>query len=342
MTGHADEIQNIVYSPQEDLLASYDKGSTARLWDVESGVCRHILTGHSKTINDIAFSPQGTQVVTGSSDFTGRLWDVETGNCQHVLTGHSETCGYVNAVAYSPLGDQAITFSTDNSIKFWDVTSGACVQILTSSIGGIHRFMLLPDGNRIVTTSSYSMELWDVKAGECSKVLKGHAHFVFMACAPQGNQIATTSLDGTFRQWDLETGECRRTLKGSSSGQLAYSPSGRFILYARDVEGRKAKSCLRDAETGESFWELDDRFAGIAWIDSETVDSFITGGRDGSVKVWDVLDGSDRRRRVRLRWTSTNGRLVVKDTCIQDVKGLSPFNKQLLEQRGAVNEPVLY
>ena len=42
---------------------------------------------------------------------------------------------------------------------------------------------------------------------------------------------------------------------------------------------------------------------------------------------------------VRLRWGTMNGALVVKDASIQDVRGLSQLNEQILKQQGAVGEP---
>ena len=42
---------------------------------------------------------------------------------------------------------------------------------------------------------------------------------------------------------------------------------------------------------------------------------------------------------MRLCWSVTNGLLTVTDASIQDVRGLSRLNKELLKQRGAVGEP---
>lgn len=42
---------------------------------------------------------------------------------------------------------------------------------------------------------------------------------------------------------------------------------------------------------------------------------------------------------IRLRWRTVNGELVLTDTLIQDVRGLSLPNRQLLQQRGVKGEP---
>ena len=45
------------------LTASSDK--TARLWDVETGVCTQILEGHTDEIFSCAFNYEGNTIITG-------------------------------------------------------------------------------------------------------------------------------------------------------------------------------------------------------------------------------------------------------------------------------------
>ena len=106
---------------------------------------------------------------------------------------------------------------------------------------------------------------------------------------------------------------------------------------------------LWDVETGDCLWRLDHdgstQVVGYTlphpfmWM-SPDVDSFIGGYGDGSVAVWDVIKEADQHR-VHTRWISPNGQLIVKDACVQDVQGLSDFNKRLLKQRGATGEPAV-
>jgi hypothetical protein len=55
--------------------------------------------------------------------------------------------------------------------------------------------------------------------------------------------------------------------------------------------------------------------------------------------MWQVIEDGDLCH-VRLRWSTSSGKLTLGGACIQDVRGLNNLNKQLLEQRGAVGEPV--
>jgi hypothetical protein len=81
------------------------------------------------------------------------------------------------------------------------------------------------------------------------------------------------------------------------------------------------------------------RVTHIAWTDVSGVSYLVAGCDDGVVGAWQVLlDGG--RCDVSLKWMTTKGMLDVKDATIQDVQGLSPLNRKLLKQRGAVGEPV--
>jgi hypothetical protein len=77
----------------------------------------------------------------------------------------------------------------------------------------------------------------------------------------------------------------------------------------------------------------------IAWIETSGASCLVAGCFDGSMGMWQVRTDDDHCS-ARLRWRATTGELVVKDATIQDVQGLDRLDRQLLEQRGAVGEPV--
>jgi len=344
LTGHSNHVSTISYSPQNDQLVSCSEDATVRLWDVGSGACRYILTGHTGRVLHVEFSPQGDQLATAGWDRTVRLWNVKTGECQHILTGHNEV---VDVVRYSPQGNQVASADMDGTARLWGVETGVCHHTLTGHSALIQTIEYSPNGNQIASASSdRTLRLWDVEEGACSHIIIGHQGDV--ACvvySPRGDQAASASrADRTVRLWDTESGECRHTLVGHRNeiGAIAYSPRGIFIASWND----KGEARLWDVETGECRWTLDydesiptfysSPSPNFVWMHPDD-NSFITGGRDGSVKVWDVV-GEGNQCCVRMRWRSANGQLTVEDACVQNVQGLSDLNKQLLDQRGAMGD----
>jgi WD40 repeat protein len=117
LTGHADWVNSVAFSPDGRLLAS---GALAiKLWEVASGSEVRTLTGHTSWVNSVAFSPDGRLLASGSWDHTIKLWEVATGREVRTLTGHT---WYVNSVAFSPDGRLLASGSWDTTIKLWDIS----------------------------------------------------------------------------------------------------------------------------------------------------------------------------------------------------------------------------
>jgi hypothetical protein len=76
----------------------------------------------------------------------------------------------------------------------------------------------------------------------------------------------------------------------------------------------------------------------IAWITTVNANFLVTGCNDGQVQKWQVVKEGELCS-VRLVWKTTNGTLAVAGASIQDVRGLAPFNKHLMNQRGSIGEP---
>jgi len=118
LTGHADRVSSIAFSPDGSILASGSGDETIKLWDVSTGRVLRTLTGHTDTVRSVAFSPDGQTLASGSFDNTIKLWDVGTGRELRTLTGHTNA---VYSVAFSPDGQMLASGSYDHTINLWDV-----------------------------------------------------------------------------------------------------------------------------------------------------------------------------------------------------------------------------
>ena len=79
VTGFADVVLNVAFSPDGRVLVGRSWDSTIRLWNTETGEREHFLFGHTDDVDIVAFSPDGRTLASGSQDDTVRLWDVDTG-----------------------------------------------------------------------------------------------------------------------------------------------------------------------------------------------------------------------------------------------------------------------
>ncbi|KAG0209209.1 hypothetical protein BGX31_002177 [Mortierella sp. GBA43] len=100
---HPQGIFCMMYSPSGSLLATGNHDNITRLWDSETGDCRHVLMGHRGAVLSVAFSMGGNQVASASADRTVRLWNLESEETLcYTLAGHTDE---IYCVVYSPKGN---------------------------------------------------------------------------------------------------------------------------------------------------------------------------------------------------------------------------------------------
>lgn len=252
LTGHTTRVCSLAWSPDGRYLASigYDKriewwnpdhDPTIRIWDINSGVCSHILVGHAKDIESIAWSPDGRHLASGSCDGTIRLWDSSSGTCIRTIQRPA------GAIAWSPDG-LLLAFLSIHNIYLWDPSSGSFTLVYKDQKGLSGSIAWSPNGC-CLASSSYedgTTRLWDPSSGNCTQVLKGYIGMVRpIAWSPDGRFLASCccegyrfGLDPTIRLWDPSSGSCTHILKGHTSWvhSLAWSPDGRYLA-SRSEDG---------------------------------------------------------------------------------------------------------
>jgi len=337
--GHTTGAVTIRCSPNGKLIVSGSLDRTIRLWDVETGVCHKPLSGHHDSVFGVAYSPQGDWIVSGGGDDSVRIWNVGSGECRHILTGHT---GWVNSVAFSPKGDMVASASNDKTVRLWDVRSGRCRGVLNDHADGILSVVFVSDGKWIATGGKdQRVRIWDIETGECCRILIGHTRWVRdVVYSPQGDQLASASNDTTIRLWSVQTGECRLILTGHANQVwgAAYSANGTLL-----ASGSSDKTVrLWDVSSGECRAVVEyfpDSVWCVSWSVSSKANYLVTGCNDGSVLKWEVIEEEEKKCRVQLQWSATNGALTMTGASIHGTRGLSALNKQLLKQRGAIGEP---
>ncbi len=336
---HQDHVTSVAYSPNNDLFASGSGDKTVRLWDACSGTLLRTLQEHQNKVRSIAYSPNAEQVASGSEDNTVRLWNAQDGTLLYTLKGHQD---YVTSVAYSPNKDKIASGSEDKTVRLWDTRKGGLLNILEGHQNYVWSVAYSPSGKQIASGSwDKTVRLWDTRDGALRYTLEGHQDYVRnVTYSPNGKRVASAGDDKTVRLWSAQNGALLHTLEGHKNWvySVAYSPNGELI--ASGSEDKTVR--LWNATSGQCLRVLQGfnrAVYSIAWKATNNVLYLASGSEDKSVRQWEVKRKQEGYQ-VKLSWSSGHEVLMVTEMLLKGVQGLSQVNKRLLQQRGAVGEPV--
>lgn len=254
LSGHADKVKSVAFSPDGKLLASASADQSILVWDVESGKKLRSLSGHSKAVNGVAFSPDGKTLVSGSEDTSARLWEVESGKELKIFSGHGKA---VNAVAFAPDGKTVATAGEDGSVKLWEVESGKTARTLAGGRSGIRAVVFSPDGSKLASGGLILAKVWDSAKGRALQSLKIPASDSDLACiyghgiafSPDGSAVVVNGSQGIFLWKVGEQGEPTGIMPTNDGKQgeawgAAFHPSGKLLAV-----GARKEVKIWDVET---------------------------------------------------------------------------------------------
>lgn len=284
----------------EEILAAAERGAirpwlqpvTASLLSSEEGLSRSCI-GHLGKVRSVAIAPDGRLAVSGSDDQTARIWDAENGRQLLILVGHTK---WVSAVAVTPDGRQVITGSADATIRLWDIKSGHEMAVLRGHQGRVWALAVGPDGRHAVSTDDRrTLWLWDLHE-RTGRLLGSSPHSV-VGCAftHDGSKVIGACAKGELLMWALSTGETVQlpsefvqfmtsmAYLGEKTEALLGSSTGEVFLAAPESGSRKR------------FYQQGYDHAITAVVALPDGKGFLSGGRDGRIRQWDLSRDEPRR-----------------------------------------------
>lgn len=197
LSGHADSIWRLSYSPDDLLLCSTSADGSVRLWEVSTGLPVLVLPrGHANWVWCMAWSPDGARLATGGSDARILVWDIpeavaKARKAQSLLERAETDASWVQTALEADKASKS-TYP----LVYWQAHEKS-----------IHDLVFAPSESRMLISASAegTLAVWDSDTGSLDVRLMGHIGPVLSCAASPVNSelIATGGEDHSVRLWDL-------------------------------------------------------------------------------------------------------------------------------------------
>lgn len=299
LIGHSGSVYGLSFSPDGHYLLSSSADSTVRLWSLDTYSALVSYKGHggaggaggsSSPVWDVQFSPLGHYFATASHDQTARLWSCDHIYPLRIFAGHLND---VDVVKFHPNGTYLFTGSSDKTVRMWDVARAESVRLFVGHSSPISDIACSPDGRWLATASVSEENYLSTSLG-----VNDWANHIGGGFSPSGGPSSSSKSDkSNGKDKEKEKGDKddnddkgdSTTTDGSDSkhdsSNKRANPNISFtgsVIHIWDIaSGRKLKTMRGHGAGG---------IHSLAW--SRGGEVLVSGGADGSVRVWDAKRGT--------------------------------------------------
>jgi WD40 repeat protein len=295
--------QGITFAPDGKTLVSVSTGRTAQVWDPATGREVHRVSLPPPGGWRVAFGADARTLIVGGGDGAIHFLDLASGAKQRTLTA-PENASNLAGLCLSGDGKTLVASYSPGVVVVWDVPGGR----VRHRLGGAGSpflpslIAITPDGKHFVMArQDHSLHLMDCATGKDVRAFdmgpagparNFQTRVQRLALSPDGKLLAYGGWDRDVSVCSVETGKVvtHFGMQNPAVGALAFSPNGRFLAVGTypgvRVFGLASGKELRLLETQPGTTST-----ALAWAPDGKGLAGVS--QDGSLRLWDVLDGRE-------------------------------------------------
>ncbi|MFL6255324.1 MAG: caspase family protein [Pyrinomonadaceae bacterium] len=293
LAGHTNYVRAVAFSPDGETLASGSNDGSVRLWNVATGEQRRSLEGLGGVVS-LAFKPGGLMLAVGTTENLVRLFDAASGAEVHKEVGHKS---WVTSVAFSPDGRLVASGGKDGAVKIFEAASGSNLRALAGHTGLVKSLAFSPDGKMLASASfDGTVKVWETTGDGEPHTLRGFkGKVVAVAFAPDGRTLLAAASDRSVRVFDAQTWNETRALRGADeveapSEVAAFSADARSLVTSNGDKTVQLRELNADGVNTPRVFES---YSSGIYATAFSPDRrwFAAGGKDKTVRVWEIKTG---------------------------------------------------
>ncbi len=293
-------VTAVGFSPDGGTIAAADEAGDVHLWDWQGE--RQILEGDGQRISAINFSPDGAALVGNSAETLGtaQFWRLNDATDYQAPTQDNPT-----AVGFSSDGQMLISGNDSGRVRLWDRSGSAIARLYPQQLGPITSVGF--NGPAIVSGDETGrISLWSNKGTALGQLWAG-APIRSLRLDQNGQRII--SQDANRQQaflWDSQRQTWNQFLLGTTrTVQSADLSSDQQIVANGKTDGSlslRPPDPQNSRVLTQSLVGHQGAIAAVAFNANNR--RVLTGGEDGTVRLWDVQDGLLSSRYALQEWTT--------------------------------------
>ena len=287
LSGHADWVSTVTFSPNGAFLVSGSNDKAVKLWDTQTGGIVQTFYGHTEPVNHVSISTDSAMIASASLDMTIHLWDIQKGECHHVISN----CSY-SQVNFSLTDPQHLITVSQGKICQLDINGQ---QIGESCDGSYIAFS--SDGSQFVLYNKGAITVQKSKSKEIiAKFSVPSELWVGRCCLSPDDKLVAVIIKNTICVWDITSSDPHliETFAGHTRPvkNLVFSSPSSLISASLDESVRFWQIGASTTDLVETELVSALKHSASARISLQAKDNLIiTSDQDGLVRTWDISTG---------------------------------------------------